>query len=125
MPHGGDWRAAGVPRLAAELAQPPTATYESFHAGELPSAQSFAEVEDGPIIPAVLKRAEDGPEHVVVRAFDAAGTGGRMVLQLPFIGRTVSVDVAPHEIKTLLVPTDPDRPVVEATILEEEPAETS
>ncbi|REF36440.1 alpha-mannosidase [Thermasporomyces composti] len=119
VPHDGDWCAAGVPRLAAELAQPPTATYESFHAGTLPSARSFAHVEDGPIIPTVLKRAEDGPEHVVVRAYDSSGAGGRMTLRLPFLDRDVTVDVAPHEITTLLVPTDPDRPVVAATILEE------
>ena len=45
VPHAGDWRAAGVPRLAAELNQPPFVLIETFHVGPLPQRRSF--VSDG------------------------------------------------------------------------------
>ena len=45
VPHAGDWRGAGVPRLAAELNQPAFAMLESFHDGDLPSERAF--VDDG------------------------------------------------------------------------------
>ena len=38
VPHAGDWRDAGVVRIAAELNQPPFALIESYHPGELPRA---------------------------------------------------------------------------------------
>ena len=43
IPHAGDWRAADVVRLAAELNQPPFALIETFHDGPLPQRASYAE----------------------------------------------------------------------------------
>ena len=118
VPHTGDWRAAGVVRRAAELTQRPTSLYETFHGGSLPAARSFAHVSDGSVVPTVVKRSEDGPGHVVVRAYESWGTASTARVDLPFLGRTVEAEFAPHEIKTFLVPVDPDQPVRETDLLE-------
>ncbi|MEQ7009101.1 glycoside hydrolase family 38 C-terminal domain-containing protein [Actinopolymorpha sp. B17G11] len=124
VPHAGDWGAAGVVRLAAELAQRPVAMYESFHAGTRPPTASFVAVSDGPVVPTVVKRAEEGGGHVVVRAYESTGVAGTMRLDLPFLGRTVEADFGPHEIRTFLVPTAAGEPVVAANLLED-PSEPS
>ncbi|MGH3488755.1 MAG: alpha-mannosidase [Actinopolymorphaceae bacterium] len=120
VPHAGDWRDAGVVRLAAELAQRPVPMYESFHAGSRPPAGSFAEVSDGQVVPTVLKRAEDGAGHVVVRAYESHGAPGTMRLDLPFLGRTVEADFRPHQIRTFLVPVaEADDEVRTANLIED------
>ena len=43
VPHGADWRDAGVVRLAAELNQPLFALIETFHDGPLPQVASYAD----------------------------------------------------------------------------------
>jgi alpha-mannosidase len=119
VPHAGDWRAAGVPRLAAELLQRPVSLYESFHPGRLPASTSFASVSDGSVVPTVLKQAEDSPHHMVVRAYESAGVPARMSMDLGFADRAVTADFAPYEIKTFLVPLATDQPVVETNLLED------
>lgn len=118
VPHDGDWRSADVVRTAAELQQQPVATFESFHSGPLPPSRSFVSASDGSVVVTVLKVAEDGPEHVVLRAYESVGRPERLTVDLAFLGRTVEADFAPHEIKTLLVPVDPEQPVRDVDLLE-------
>jgi alpha-mannosidase len=66
VPHGGDWRAASVVRLATELNQPAFPLLESYHDGDLPQTRSFMAVSGRNIVPTVLKVAEDDPSSVVV-----------------------------------------------------------
>ncbi len=116
VPHGGDWRAAGVVRLAAELNQPPFTLLESYHDGDLPQARSFAAVTEGSVLPTVLKVAEDGPDAVVVRAYETAGRSCDATITV--LGREISATFAPAEIRTFLVPRDHDAPVVETDLIE-------
>jgi alpha-mannosidase len=119
LPHPGDWRAAGTVRAAAELNQPPFALLESTHDGPLPQSASFAAVRGADnVTVGVVKHAEDGPDAFVVRGYETAGQPGRATIDLPFLGRSLTVDFAPHEIKTLLVPRDAARPAVPADLLE-------
>jgi alpha-mannosidase len=114
LPHGGDWRAAGTVRAAAELLQPPVALLESCHDGPLPPSMSHAAVTGADnVVITVLKRAEDGEGHVV-RGYETAGAPATARIDLAFLGRTVTAEFAPHEIKTLLVRDD----AVEADLLE-------
>ncbi|MGW0230130.1 alpha-mannosidase [Actinopolymorpha singaporensis] len=127
VPHAGDWRDAGVVRLAAELTEPAQPAYESFHPGVRPATASFAVEGEhgraGSVVTTVLKRAEDG-DGLVVRAYESAGVPAAWSLDLGFAGRTVSATFAPHEIRSFLVPFDPDRPVVEIDLLEDPLADT-
>jgi alpha-mannosidase len=65
----------------------------------------------------VVKRAEDGDGHVV-RGYETDGESETATLHLPFLRRTVVAEFDPHEIKTLFVPDDRSRPVVETDLLE-------
>jgi alpha-mannosidase len=117
VPHAGDWRKAGVPRLAAELNQPAYVMLESFHEGDLPPQQSFAADGGGDVLVTVLKVAEDG-DDVVLRAFETSGRETSATFDLPLLGRSVELAFRPGEIKTVRVPRDPARPARETNLLE-------
>jgi alpha-mannosidase len=119
VPHAGDWRAAGVVRLAAELNQPPFALIEGFHTGPLPQRASFVDAGAGDVVVTVVKAAEDGDGSLVVRAYESAGrpaAGAR--IELPLLNRAIDADFGAHEIKTFRVSRDPDEAVVETNLLE-------
>jgi alpha-mannosidase len=118
VPHAGDWRAAGVPRLAAQLNQPPFALIETFHEGPLPQRSSFADDGGGDVVATVLKRGEDGDGALVVRAYETSGRARRARIGLPLVDRTIDADFGAHEIKTFRVPRDADEPVQEVNLLE-------
>jgi alpha-mannosidase len=117
VPHAGDWRAAGVVRLAAELNQPPFAMFESYHDGPLPTQGSYASDGGGDVVVTVLKHAEEG-DAFVVRAFESSGRPARASIELPLLGRTIAAEFGANEIKTFLVPRDQSQPVVETDLLE-------
>ena len=99
VPHGGDWRDAGVVRLAAELNQPPFALIETFHDGPLPQVASYADDGGGAVVVTVVKEAEDGGDWVV-RAFETSGRPAHARIEV--FGRTIEADFGPHEIKTFV-----------------------
>jgi alpha-mannosidase len=103
VPHPGDWRAAAVPRLAAELNQPAYALIETFHEGPLAQRGSFAHDGGEAVLVTAVKLAEDGGAWVV-RAVETAGRDGDARIEL--FGRALTARFGPHEIKTLLVPFD-------------------
>jgi alpha-mannosidase len=118
VPHAGDWRAAGLVRRSAELAQPAQAMLESFHEGPLPAESSFASISDGSVTVSAIKQAEEGTGDVVVRAHEFAGREQRARIDLPVFGRTIEAEFRPFEIKTFLIPRDPTAPVAEVDLLE-------
>jgi alpha-mannosidase len=117
VPHGGDWRDAGVVRLAAELTQPAFAMLESYHEGTLPAERSFADDGGGSVVVTVLKGAEDGDGYVV-RGYESAGRGADATIELPLLGRRLDLRFGASEIKTVRVPRDPSQPVRESDLLE-------
>jgi alpha-mannosidase len=117
VPHGGDWRDAGVVRLAAELNQPPYAMLESYHDGPLPRERGFADDGGGAVVVTVLKAAEDD-DGLVLRAYETAGAAATARVDLPLLGRTLDLEFAPNEIKTVRVPRDASQPVRETDLLE-------
>ena len=118
VPHAGDWREAGVVRLAAELDQPPYALLESFHDGTLPASASFATDGAGPVVVTVLKAAEDGDGAVVVRAYESTGRAASARVELPLLGRGFDASFGAHELKTFRVPRDPAAAPAETNLLE-------
>ncbi len=117
VPHAGDWREAGVVRLAAELNQPAFGLIETYHAGPLAQQTSFLADGEGDVVVTVLKRSEDD-DALVVRGYESAGRAARASIQLHLLNRIFEADFAPHEIKTFRVQRDPDQPVVEVDLLE-------
>src|SRR5882757_7984618 len=118
VPHAGDWRAAGLVRRSAELAQPAQAMLESFHDGRLPAQSSFASISDGSVTVSAIKQAEEGTGDLVVRAYESAGREQHARIDLTLLGRTIEAEFRPYEIKTFLVPGDPAAPVAEVDLLE-------
>ena len=126
VPHAGDWRAAGVVRLAAELNQQPFALLESAHPGSLAPRGSLATVTPAAVVVTALKRAEgEGPAapgdpggDLIVRAYESAGRPAEATIDLPLVGRTVRARFSPGEIKTFRVPLDPALPARETDLLE-------
>ena len=118
VPHAGDWRAAGVARLAAELNQPAFALIETFHEGPLGQRASFADDGGGDVVATVLKRGEDRDGSLVLRAYETAGRPAHATIGLPLLDRAVEADFGAHEIKTFRVPRDAGEPVREVNLLE-------
>jgi alpha-mannosidase len=116
VPHGGDWRDASVVRLAAELNQPAFPLLESYHDGDLPQVRSFLSVSGESVVASVLKLSEDGPDAVVVRAYETAGHACEATIEV--FDRTITATFGPAEIKTFRVPRDPAAPVVETDLIE-------
>jgi alpha-mannosidase len=114
VPHAGDWREAGVVRLAAELNQPPFALIETFHEGALPQRASYAQDGGGSVVLTVVKRAEEG-DAFVIRAYESAGRATRARLHV--LDSAFDADFGPHEIKTFRVPRDGGE-VVETDLIE-------
>jgi alpha-mannosidase len=71
-PHAGDWRQARVMHRGYEFNHPLIAFPAATHAGRLPAASSFVQVNRSNVILAVIKQAEDGAD-LVGRAYEING----------------------------------------------------
>ena len=125
VPHAGDWREVEPTRRAAELGARPRAMLESFHPGSLPAEQSLAEVittgGDGQVIGTAVKGAEDGsdgPCDLIVRVSETAGRTAQAEVRLPVVGRTVSCELTPYQLRTFRVPADRRRRITETNLIE-------
>jgi alpha-mannosidase len=122
LPHGGDWRAAGIDRRAVAYNVPLVAAAEPAHRGSLGSAVGFASASPANVQVTWLKRAEDGNalvlrlvewhgqavDAVVTLPCDARAVRRANLLEdagepVPVTGHTARLAMRPHEITTLLV----------------------
>jgi alpha-mannosidase len=106
VPHSGDWREAGLPRRAAELAMPPRAMLESFHPGSLPPQRTHADDGRGAVLVTAVKGSEDNVCDLIVRAVETTGRPASARIELPMIDRTIIADFGPYQIRTFRVPVD-------------------
>jgi alpha-mannosidase len=118
LPHAGDWRAAGTVRAAESFNQSPIVHLESAHPGVRPPSDSLVSVDAGSVVVGVVKRSEDSDEDVIVRGRETAGMTSEAVIDLPFLGRSLTARFEPHQIRTFRVPRDPACPVAETDLLE-------
>jgi alpha-mannosidase len=108
VPHGGDWRSADLFRRAAELGSPVRAMLESFHRGPLPPRQSYLSDGGGQVMVTAVKGAEDGGARpdLIVRAVETFGRPARVPIEIPLLGRSLTADFGPHQIRTFRIPLD-------------------
>ncbi|WP_210414799.1 alpha-mannosidase [Microlunatus elymi] len=126
VPHAGDWRSAQPTRRAAELGSAPRAMLETFHDGTMPSARSFVEVittgDDGQVLATAIKGAEDATDDgrcdLIVRLSETNGRRAAADVLLPVVGRTISCELTPYQLRTFRVPVDRRRRITEVNLLE-------
>lgn len=98
VPHGGDWREAGVVRKAHDLNTALPFVREYVHAGEAPPVQSFVRLEHpGALCLSALKVAENG-DGLIIRLFEPHGRAVRSRLEV--LGKRFEVEAGPYQIKT-------------------------
>lgn len=119
LPHTEDWRHAGVVKRAAELNQRPIVVIDTYHPdGALALQDSFVSVDQDNVIISIVKSSEDG-DDLILRCFETAHRAARASVQLPRWNRVIQTSFSPSEIKTLRVPRDASRPIIETNLLEE------
>jgi alpha-mannosidase len=119
LPHGGRWRDAATPYHAAVFNRRPIPLLESAHPGVLPPAATFAGSGSPAVGLTALKAAEDGGGDLILRVVELNGLETTTVIELPFVGRSIPVSLAPHEIRSLRVPVDAAAPAAEVNLLED------
>lgn len=124
MPHAGTWQEARTAYHARVFNRPPITLLDSAHPGALPPSGSFADTGSFSVELAALKVSEDGLGDVVARFVELHGREAAASADLALADRTLTVTLAPHEIRSFRVPTDPARPVVEVDLLEDPVAGT-
>ncbi|MDN4524082.1 alpha-mannosidase [Fictibacillus fluitans] len=117
LPHTGGWESAGTIRAAHEVNQKCPTVVETYHQGRLPATHSFLSVDAPNVIVTALKKSEDG-EGIVLRLYEAHQTETVASIHLPESEREVEVSFKPCEIKTLYIPLDVTKPVLETDLTE-------
>jgi len=117
LPHVGNWRKVDVVPYAELVNSQIPYIIESAHEGKLPREFSFIKTNKENVIVNVVKLAEDGND-VVLRLYEIHGMKTEVEISLPGIERTLRITVNPYEIKSLLVPLDPSKPVRECNLIE-------
>jgi alpha-mannosidase len=120
VPHGGDWRQAGIYREGLEFNHPLIVHTASSHPGEMPSRWGLLEIDHPNVVVSTLK---EGPEEsAVLRIYEAAGQAAHGTkIKLPgqvesaeevnlmedpgtkitLSADTLHLDLKPFEIKTI------------------------
>lgn len=117
IPHTGSWKDAEVTKRARELNVCPQTVIETFHEGRLPQKNSFLSLESDHIQICAVKESEE-KDGVIIRAYETKKQAGKALLCAGFMNRMEELSFKPCEIKTVKLPYDADRPVIEVNMLE-------
>jgi len=121
LPHRGDWKAAEVTRRGFEVNNPLITRVPMVHGGTLAKAHSFIKVGPSNVIVSAVKKEMGYAEWgLIVRLYETAGEKAEARLELPWnveaseadlierpagktigTGATITVPLAPYEIKTI------------------------
>lgn len=118
LPHGGNWRDAGIVDLASQLNNPPVSLAEFNHAGALPPAGGFARCKGKGVRIEAIKESEDG-KALILRAVEWFGRKRQAAFELPASGRSWTATFRANEIKTFRIPDTRRSAVREVNMLEE------
>lgn len=117
VPFAGEWQDASLPQRAETLNQPMPCIEETYHKGPLPEQMAGFSTSNPGVMLTALKRAEDENGYVL-RAVETLGRETQAQLALPFLNRSVDAEWKPFEIKTFLLPDDPNAAVQEISTTE-------
>ena len=116
----GGYAELALDRRAEELQTPAEYVMDSAHHGTEPWEQSFLEIMPGNVWVLAIKRAERVPDGTILRLQERSGKPTQATLKSSPLGLEHTIDLAPWELKTLLVtPMKTGRSQVkEVTLLE-------
>jgi len=103
MGRKGNYSGFALDRLAEELQTPAGYVIDSRHSGTEPWENSFFEVLPANVWVLSIKRAELKPDATIIRIQDRSGSANKAVLKSSPLGLNQTVDLAPWELKTLLI----------------------
>ena len=103
-------------RRAEELQTPAEYVMDSAHPGTEPWEKSFLEIMPRNVWVLAIKRAEAAPDQTIIRLQERSGKATQATLQSAVLGLNRTVELAPWEIKTLLV--SPGGKLREVSLLE-------
>jgi len=115
---------APLDRLADTLVMPPRVMAESFHDGTVAPRQGHVSgLEAVPdVAMSALKPWEEDAEATILRLASNADAPREVRLTLDFLGgRVLEAKLAPFQIRSFLVPADPERAIREVDLLEVSP----
>jgi alpha-mannosidase len=121
LPHRGDWKSAEVTRRGFEINNPLITRMPMVHTGALPKTHSFIKVGPSSVILSALKKEMGYAERgLILRLYETAGAKAEAKIELPWpveagaadlierpaggvigAGTTITVPLAPYEIKTI------------------------
>lgn len=117
-PHNGSFENAETVRHALEINQRAVALFETYHDGKLGQTGSFISISASNVVVGSMKQAEDGSGDIILRMYETSGMNTDAIIELPMLGRKISAQFAPSEIKTLRIPKDNSLDVYETSMLE-------
>ncbi len=112
----GSYTEFALDRRAEELQTPAEYVMDSAHHGTQAWEQSFLEIMPGNVWVLAIKRAEAAPDQTIIRLQERSGKATQATLQSAVLGLNRTVELAPWEIKTLLV--SPGGKLREVSLLE-------
>jgi alpha-mannosidase len=119
VPHIGSWKT--VFHRISEIAEIMNTGFfyvvEDQHAGFLPSRFSLINVEPYNVILSTLKLSEES-DDLIIRLVEYTGTECESSITIPILDRDMKIRMKSFEIKTLRIPVDKSKPVVECDLLE-------
>jgi alpha-mannosidase len=116
----GDYTRLALDRRAEEVQTPAEYVIDSRHHGTEPRERSFLEVEPSNVWVLAIKRAEMFENGTIIRIQERAGQATQALLRSASLGLNQATNLAPWELKTLLVSRTPDNraEVREVSLLE-------
>ena len=91
--------------------------FEGPHVGHMPNTLSLLEISPPEVAVSAVKLAE-GSDDMIVRLVEYTGKDHTVRVKSTVLGRDLNVHLKPFEIKTLRIPLDRGKPIVECDLIE-------
>ncbi len=117
VPHEGSWKTASLNRRGEVFNMALPHVIETYHKGDLPGKLEGLSVDASNISIGAIKRAEDENGYVL-RILETTGQATQALIKAPLFYREFQLQFTPMEIKTLLLPDNPEKSIQEMLFTE-------